>query len=62
MVVAAALLLSNELLKRSAVWPAAMVQQTRHTQMALRQCVEEMRQLVEADRADAALKNPTGII
>jgi len=51
--VAAALLLSNELLKRSAVWPASMVQESRHTDQALSACVDDLRQLIEADRAGA---------
>jgi len=51
--VAAALLLSNKLLKRSIVWPAAMAEQSRHTEQALRSCAEEMQQLLEADRAGA---------
>jgi len=50
-VVSAALLLSNELFKRSAVWPEGMSQQAHHAEPSLRQCVEELRQLWLADRA-----------
>jgi cyclin B len=49
--VAAAMLLSNELMKRSTLWPASMVQQSRHTELALRGCAEDLRQLLEADHA-----------
>jgi cyclin B len=50
-VVSAALLLSNELMGRSSVWPASMVQHSRHVEGVLRGCVEELRQLHEADKA-----------
>merc|ERR1719440_206736 len=50
-VVSAALLLSNELFKRSTVWPEAMSQQARHSESSLQQCAEELRQLWLADRA-----------
>jgi cyclin B len=50
-VVSAALLLSNKLLKRNVVWPASMVQESRHGEIALAGCVEELRQLLEADQA-----------
>jgi len=52
-VVAAALLLSNELFTRSPAWPEAMIQQSRHSEQALRLCAEELRQLWKADRAGA---------
>jgi len=52
-VVAAALLLSNELFIRSAAWPEAMIQQSRHSEQMLRVCAEELRQLWKADRAGA---------
>jgi len=48
---AAALLLSNELLKRQTLWPEAMVQQSCNTEEALQSCVKVLRQLLEADRA-----------
>jgi len=48
--VAAALLLSNELLKRSKVWPTSMVEQSTHTEEVLQSCVAELRRLFEADR------------
>jgi len=51
--VAAALLLSNELLGHSPRWPQSMVQATRCTEDVLRPCVELLRQLFEADRAIA---------
>lgn len=51
--VAAALLLSNELFRRTTVWPADMVQQTRHTEQSLGSCSEVLRELLEADRAGA---------
>jgi len=50
--VAAALLLSNELLKRSPVWPAMMVQQSRSTELALRGCATDLRKLFDADRGE----------
>lgn len=52
-VVAAALLLSNELFIRSAAWPEAMIQKSRHSEQMLRVCAEELRQLWKADRAGA---------
>jgi len=51
--VAAALMLSNELLKRKPVWPAAMAQQSHNTDQALRNCADNLRQLLEADHAAA---------
>lgn len=51
--VAASLLLSNELLKRQHVWPAAIAEQSRHTEPVLRSCAEDLRRLFEADRAGA---------
>jgi len=51
--VAAALLLSNELLKRKVAWPAAMVQQSHHTEQSLQRCADELRQLLDADSASA---------
>jgi len=53
LVVSAALLLSNELFRRSCLWPARMVQESHHTEEALGSCVEELRQLLQADRAGA---------
>jgi len=52
-VVAAAMLLSNELFARSSAWPAAMVHEARNSEQSLRQCAEELRQLWKADRAGA---------
>jgi cyclin B len=52
-VVAAAMLLSNELFERSSAWPAAMVHEARNSEQSLRQCAEELRQLWKADRAGA---------
>jgi cyclin B len=52
-VVSAALLLSNELVRRSTVWPAAMVEESRLSEQTLQPCVAELRQLLEADRAGA---------
>jgi len=49
--VAAALWLSNDLFKRSPVWPAAMVEQSHHSEQELSSCVEQLRQLLEQDRA-----------
>jgi len=51
--VAAALLLSNELLKRKVSWPAAMVQQSHHTEQSLQRCADELRLLLDADSASA---------
>jgi len=48
---ASALLLSNKLFSRAAVWPAHMVQQTRHTEQSLGSCTEVLRELLAADRA-----------
>lgn len=50
-IVAAVLLLSNELLRRNAVWTETMVQQSRQTEQSLRPCAEALRQLWKADRA-----------
>jgi len=52
-VVAAAVMLSNEIWKRSPVWPDSMSQATRHSEQALRHCAEELRQLWHADKAGA---------
>lgn len=52
-VVAAAMLLSNELFARSSAWPAAMVHEARSSEQSLRHCAEELRQLWKADRAGA---------
>jgi len=52
-VVAAALLLSNELLRRSVVWPETMVHETRQSEQSLRHCADVLRQLWKADRAGA---------
>jgi len=52
-VVAAALLLSNELFARSTAWPEAMIHQSRHSEQTLRHCAEELRQLWKADHAGA---------
>mmetsp|Transcript_15432 Transcript_15432/g.42427 ORF Transcript_15432/g.42427 Transcript_15432/m.42427 type:complete len:496 (-) Transcript_15432:23-1510(-) len=46
--VAAATLLSNELIGRTQVWPSAMVQQTRYSESDLRTCANELRALLEA--------------
>jgi len=46
--VSAALLLSNELLGRRPAWPQHMVQHSRHTEQALRGCIEEFRELLDA--------------
>lgn len=51
--VAAALLLSNEMLGRSPAWPAAMAQHCHHSEAGLRPCVELLRELFQADRAGA---------
>jgi len=52
-VVAAAMLLSNELFARSSAWPAAMMHEARNSEQSLRHCAEELRQLWKADRAGA---------
>lgn len=52
-VVAAALLLSNELLQHSPVWPESMAQQSRHSEESLSNCARELWELLEADRAGA---------
>jgi hypothetical protein len=52
-VVSAALLLSNQLLKRKPIWPSIMVRRSRHSESALAGCVAELRQLFEADQAGA---------
>jgi cyclin B len=49
--VAAALLLSNEQCRRSPAWPVAMMEASNLPEQVLRLCVEEMRELLEADRA-----------
>lgn len=49
--VSAALLLSNEILGRSPVWPTSMVQRSRQSEAGLRPCVDLLRQLYEADKA-----------
>jgi len=49
-VVSAALLLSNELLGRSSVWPTTMAQLSRRPGAVLRGCAEVMRELLELDR------------
>lgn len=54
LLVAAAMLLSNELLKRCQVWPASMVQTTRYNQAELRSCADDMRRLLENDRTAAS--------
>ncbi|CAK9051719.1 Cyclin-A1-1 (G2/mitotic-specific cyclin-A1-1) (CycA1 [Durusdinium trenchii] len=46
LLVAAAVLLSNELFGRGNVWPDAMVQISHYSEMELRGCCEELRQLV----------------
>lgn len=45
---AAAVLLGNYLLRRTPSWPAALAQMARYSELALRECVEEMRALFEA--------------
>jgi cyclin B len=50
-VACAALLLSNEMLSRTPAWPATMVQHSRHSEHALRSCVQKLRELFDADRA-----------
>mmetsp|Transcript_12990 Transcript_12990/g.29473 ORF Transcript_12990/g.29473 Transcript_12990/m.29473 type:complete len:553 (+) Transcript_12990:73-1731(+) len=44
-IVAAALLLSNELLGRASAWPPRMAELSRYAEPALRQCKEEIRRL-----------------
>jgi len=51
--VAAAVLLSNELFRRTTLWPATMVHRTLYTEQSLGRCVEVLRELREADRAGA---------
>eukprot|EP00415_Alexandrium_ostenfeldii_P003311 UN3311 len=46
--VAAALMISNELLGKRPAWPTHMVVHTRHAEHALRGCAEEMRALLDA--------------
>jgi len=46
--VAASLLLSNELLGRAQIWPDAMAQQSRQTEQSLRGCAEELRAVLRA--------------
>mmetsp|Transcript_13364 Transcript_13364/g.35310 ORF Transcript_13364/g.35310 Transcript_13364/m.35310 type:complete len:464 (+) Transcript_13364:86-1477(+) len=46
--VSAALLVSNELLNRRPAWPASMVHHSRHSEQALRECAEELWQLLNA--------------
>ncbi|CAE7298105.1 unnamed protein product [Symbiodinium pilosum] len=45
---AAAVLLSNDLFSRAVLWPDVMVQTSRHTEDELRGCVEELRLLLRA--------------
>jgi len=52
-IVAAALLLSNELLGRRPAWPGPMVAHSRHTEQTLRGCTEELRALLEAAPASS---------
>lgn len=51
--VAAALLLSNALLKRKCLWPAVMVKQAQHSEQCLQSTADELQQLLDADRAGA---------
>jgi len=51
--VAAALLLSNEILGRRPAWPSLMATQSRHTEPALRACVDFLRKLFDSDRTGA---------
>jgi len=51
--VSAALMLSNELLKRKTLWPSVMVKESHHDEQSLQRCVDDFRQLLEADRAGA---------
>lgn len=46
--VAASLLLSNELLGQSPAWPPSMVYHARHEEQSLRECADELRALYEA--------------
>jgi len=55
-VVAAVLLLSNELLQSQPVWPETMVQQTRHARESLQACVDELRLFLEADQAGGQMQ------
>lgn len=50
-VVAAALLLSNELLGHEPIWAPTMVLLSHRTQPALRDCAEVLRELLDLDRA-----------
>jgi cyclin B len=52
-VVSAALMLSNELMKRSTPWPVEMVLQSRASGDSLRPCADELRQIMESDCARA---------
>merc|ERR1719172_579444 len=52
-VVSAALMLSNELMKQSTVWPVEMVLQSRASADSLRPCADELRQIMESDCARA---------
>jgi cyclin B len=52
-VVSAAIFLSNELFKRSPQWPVEMEEQSRCKEQELSGCVEQLRQLLEQDRAKA---------
>lgn len=45
---AAAVMLSNELMKRQAAWPPEMVHEARHTDVALRGCANELLALYRA--------------
>jgi len=49
-IVSAALLLSNELLKHSPVWPHTMVQHTRYNESALRDCKEQLKLLASRSK------------
>merc|ERR1711865_120760 len=51
--VAAALLLSNEILGRRPAWPSLMATQSHHTEPELRTCVELLRRLFDSDRMAA---------
>jgi cyclin B len=55
-VVSAALLLSNELLGRTSTWPGNMVQMSRHTETALRSCVDSYRHLLHLEKTKAKEK------
>eukprot|EP00933_Yihiella_yeosuensis_P059874 TRINITY_DN6164_c3_g1_i1.p1 TRINITY_DN6164_c3_g1~~TRINITY_DN6164_c3_g1_i1.p1 ORF type:complete len:429 (+),score=80.94 TRINITY_DN6164_c3_g1_i1:56-1288(+) len=50
--VAAALLLSNRLLRRSPSWPAAMVQQTRYSEYTLETCANKLFELFRTAQAN----------